>query len=486
MGWDAVGYQQDPMPTNVAVVAEQSARLQAVAGVIREQAARLRAAGSAPDWHSDAAERFRKAVEPLPGKLDTLAERYQKVGGALAEFGTVAAGTKAAAEQSRVDAEVAREDSQAAMRGLQAKAAWEEQARREAQTKSAANPGAPPVPPAPYTGPDWAGAKTQAEFRLQRAQNGAKDAVRRYNEAASHACSVIDGAIQDNMANDTSPFGWLKKGANWLAEHLPIEVISNLASTIAAGAALLTLFPLPGPWTAAFAIVAAAAAVVMVLCDVVQMLNKAYKEQPVTVWDFAGLAVDVLAAVPLVGGAISSSAKVLPRLAGAAARIDQFGRPLVAMERAAMAGGGVKNTLADMSANNKSLSDAFLQPGSMLWAGVGAAAGGGKLGGNKALNVINVADSDSRAGMALADGNDQVELEARARADASTFVPQAIPVPQGVVPPASPAPVRTSPFLRELIPPESPAHALAVPSFGPGETGARVQRLPVPTTTGRR
>jgi hypothetical protein len=485
MGWDAVGYPEDPMPTNVAVVAEQSARLNVVAGAIREQAARLRAAGSAPDWHSDAAERFRKAVEPLPAKLDTLAERYQKVGGALAEFGTVAAGTKAAADQARLDAEVAQEDCLAATRGLQARAAWEEQARREAQAKSAANPGAPPVPAAPYTGPDWAGAKTKAEFRLQRARDGAKAAVRRYNEAAAQACSVIDGAIQDDMANDTSPLGWLKKGGNWLAEHLPIEVISNLASTIAAGAALLTLFPLPGPWTAFFAGVAAAAAVVMVICDLVQMLSKAYKEQPVTVWDVAGLAVDVLAMVPLVGGAISSSAKVLPGLMGAAAKVEQFRRPLVAMERAAMAGGGVKNTLADMNAKGESLGDALLQPGSMLWAGAGAAVGGRNLGGNKPMNVVNVANSDSRAGMALADGNEQAELEARARADASTFLPRAIPVPQGVVPPASAAPVRRSPFVQEMQP-DSWAQSFALPSFGPGQTGARVHHQSVPTTTGRR
>jgi hypothetical protein len=377
MGWDVVGYQDEPIPTNVPVVTTETERLRVVQARIREQAARLRSAGDAKDsWKSDAADNFRKVVEQLPGQLEALADRYQKVAGALSEFASVAAGTKAVAEEGRAEAERAQAERHEIERLQRQKADAEIQARREADRINAANPGAP-VPPQTAAGPwSWRNLPAEREAainRLSAAVVKARGAVDRFHGAADQARRVIDGAINDSMANETGWWAAAKRGANWLTEHIPLEKIASIASTVAAVAGILALF-VPGPWSVAFAAVAFVAGAVALAANLVQMLAKSHRGESVELKDWIQLGLDVVAMVPA-AGTVAKAWKGYQGSMSLASTAFRGSRGIDLLEHGVNFAGGAKNTYFDVVDGKKDLGQALLDPGSVLWAGVGIGAG---------------------------------------------------------------------------------------------------------------
>lgn len=319
MRWDLVGYSSHPIPDDPAVVASQSERLRAVAASMRAQIDRMPTEDQAGSlvWDSDAAEGFRQVVAQLPRDLGKLEVRYERVAEALEGFYGVLVRTKGQAEEGVQRAARAQEAIEAARAGIERMAEHARAAQAAAdRINDAAEPGAPSASPEPWSGPDHHALLRAAEEDLARARSDVHAAVDAFRTGGDTAADAVASAADDDLKNDDSLWGSIKRVASDLADALPLEEIASMAGTIAAAAGVIAL--IPGlQWVG---VIAAVAGVVALLANVAIVADKKYRGEPVGFRDWLAVGVSVVGTgfgVAAIGARIG--ARISGRFAGRAA-----------------------------------------------------------------------------------------------------------------------------------------------------------------------
>jgi hypothetical protein len=298
MSWEAAGYPSEPITADPVAIETGADHLNTVARVLRDQAARLEqlATVDRTRWDSDAAAGFTTVVKALPGNLAQLATRYEKVAGALGALSGTVQAARAQAETGRLRAIAAADAVAAARAGV---ARMDDHGRQAIATADTVNaqrpPDQPPAVPEPWTGPDHHAALAAAERDLAVARQQVADAVRAFHDAAGTAAGVINGANRDDLANDESLFGDIKRAAKWINDRVPLQAISAVLTKVSAIAGMLSLLPIPGAQVLAG--VALAAAVGVLLCDSIAILAKMAEGGSFTAGDALTIGVDMVCVV---------------------------------------------------------------------------------------------------------------------------------------------------------------------------------------------
>ena len=299
MRWDLVGHGSHPIPDDPAVVANQVAHLRRIAASLETQLERLPTEDQAGSlvWDSDAAEGFRRVVAELPRDLGRLKTRYRAPSDALDTFRDRLVATKAEAEEGVRAAEIADDAIRAAEAGVER---MEEHARSAEDAadriNDAAEPGAPSAQPEPWSGPNHHAALDAARPRSSNEPaSGCTKRCGAFEDASDTTADAIGDAIDDDLKNDDSLWGSIKRGADWVVDNLPIAEIASIAGKIAAVAGVLSLIPIPIFQQLAW--VALGASVLVVGATAVVMLDKANDGEPITAGDWVtlGLAVGSVA-----------------------------------------------------------------------------------------------------------------------------------------------------------------------------------------------
>jgi hypothetical protein len=274
MGWEAVGRASAPIAAEPAVIAAQADHLGAVARVLRDQVAQLRqvnADSQALRWDSEAAEPFRQVVGHLPDDLERLATRYDTVAGALVAFNGTVRAARDRAEDGMRRASAAAAEVAAAEAGVLRMDDHGRQARAAADTVNAGRPpGQPAAVPEPWTGPDHHEGLRLAQRALAAAREQVDEAARAFHEAGAVAAAAVDRASHDGLEDNTTIWGRIEHAAGWVADHVPLKAIASVLAKVSAVFGLLSL--IPGPWSVAFAFVAAAAALAVFVCDLLSTM----------------------------------------------------------------------------------------------------------------------------------------------------------------------------------------------------------------------
>jgi hypothetical protein len=173
------------------------------------------------------------------------------------------------------------------------------------------------VTPEPWSGPDYNALLASAERQLAAAKDRVDGAVKRFKDASRHAAGGVNDANHDDLKNDTSLWGSIKRGAHWLAEHVPLEAIAGILSKVSAVFGIIALIPIPIVQEIAAAIALGAAGLTL-LADLVIQTNKSY-EGTFTWGDFAlTIGIDSVAFVASAGAFRAGSAA---RAATASSRV---------------------------------------------------------------------------------------------------------------------------------------------------------------------
>jgi hypothetical protein len=281
--WSVVGYGSDPIPDDPLIVLMQVDHINAVAQDLAQQVASLPGDGriDAIPWQSETGipGQFKEVVKKLPGDLDKLRARYEKVGAAVGDFQVTLANARAQARDNLTKAVAANNDIVAARAGVKQMNDFADQARQQAATQNSSAPaGTPPVDPQKWTGPPYDARLAAAQTAFGAAKGLIDDAVRQFHDASKTAAGAVNAASHDDLKNDTSILGSavhaVEAGAHWVSQHFPLEAVAGLLNKISAVAAALSFIPAIGEIAGAIALVAAAGALV---CDVLTAINAAYE-----------------------------------------------------------------------------------------------------------------------------------------------------------------------------------------------------------------
>lgn len=228
--WAVVGYGDDPIPDDPAVVTAQVEHIRAVAADLAAAVGSLPTAGQldAVEWRSEASaapDRFKAVVRALPEDLTRLHIRYARVGEAMARFGDALIRAKAHARANLAVAEAAERQIEAAKVGV---AQMREHVSQAAATVARLSSGSSPAgPPTPWTGPDWNAALAESERRLATARAEVDAAVRAFRLASAEAARAVAAASHDGLQNRRDLWGSIGhcvlSADHWVDAHVPLR-----------------------------------------------------------------------------------------------------------------------------------------------------------------------------------------------------------------------------------------------------------------------
>lgn len=311
MRWDLAGYDSHPIDGDAARVEACAAHLASVAANIRTQITRFDGLGSPEVWDTPAAPGFRQVVEDLPGKLDLVATRYEKVASALDGFHPALASARSDAEYWIGQAEAAQAEIERAEGGIQLMEDHEQQAQTAADTYNEAHPDQPDQDPEPWAGENYRATLSAAQSDLETAVSRVRSAVDGFNNSAGSTADAIRDASDDDLKNEGGLWGAIQRGARWVVENTPIAQITRILDAVAGVLGVLALalswVPIVGQVLAVAALVVGIAALLGHL-----VLFAAGEE---TGWDLA------LAVLGVVGGGLGRVAGRAVQVGGRAARV---------------------------------------------------------------------------------------------------------------------------------------------------------------------
>lgn len=219
-------------PTQIAALAKQ---LTGTAESLKTQADRLRSVDSEQFWKGDAATAFGALKQTLPPLLDKVVRRYSAVGAALAKY----APDLQQAQESGQRALQAYRDAKGQQQSAQAAVTQFDQLRQQAQQLNRPVDWTGPQPGAQADGANQAAANA---IRMMQAAMDTRDAV------ASTCSRRISDAIDDDLKNDTSLWGKVKKVGQHVVGALEkvAPVLRKVAAVLGVGAGLLGWVPMLG------------------------------------------------------------------------------------------------------------------------------------------------------------------------------------------------------------------------------------------------
>jgi hypothetical protein len=223
----------DPIPGDPSAVAAMAQHLATVAARIRAQVETLERLDAGDIWDSEAAQVFTAAQREVPGDLEALATRYERVSDVLDEFQAELAGAQHELDAALARARVAQADLEAADAGIARMEEWEEQACVEAEAGHA-DPAGLPVEPEPWWGEDHRAARADAEARLDSARADAAAAVERRDQAAGRATWAVDLVIGDALENDSGLISFVKGASDVLGYAGAVVGLASIAVPVLA------------------------------------------------------------------------------------------------------------------------------------------------------------------------------------------------------------------------------------------------------------
>jgi uncharacterized protein YukE len=303
---------RNPVVGDPARISSLAQQLNTTAETLKTQADRLRAVTTDQFWKGDAATAFTHIKDKLPPLLDKVVKRYGSVGEALAKY----APDLQHAQESAQRALQAYREAKGQQQTAQASATQYTQLQQQAQLQ-----GQPFV---------WAGANpdTQVEGASQAVGNAIRmmtDAMDTRDAVASTCSSRIRAAVDDDLKNDDSFWGKLKKIGKKIVDALEkiAPVLRKVAAVLGVAAALLCWVPVLGE------VLAGAALVVSAVSLAVDLTLKASGKDV----SWGDIAMDAVGVIPFGRAArLAKAARPAVEGAGAAAKaksLVQFGKSIL-------------------------------------------------------------------------------------------------------------------------------------------------------------
>jgi uncharacterized protein YukE len=296
-------------PARISALAQQ---LNGTAQALKTQADRLRAVTTEQFWKGDAAAAFTHIKDKLPPLLDKVVKRYGSVGEALAKYSP----DLQHAQESAQRALVAYREAKGQQQTAQTSAAQYTQLQQQAQQQ-----GRPLV----WTGANPGNAVQGANQAVGNAIRMMADAMDTRDAVASTCSSRIRDAVDDDLKNDDSFWGKLKKIGKKIVDALEkiAPILRKVAAVLGVAAALLCWVPVLGE------VLAGAALVVSAVSLAVDLTLKASGKDV----SWGDIAMDAVGVIPFGKAArLAKAARPAAEGAGAAAKakgLVQFGKDIV-------------------------------------------------------------------------------------------------------------------------------------------------------------
>lgn len=296
-------------PARIAALAQQ---FNATAATLKTQADRLRAVSTEQFWKGQAATEFMHIKEKLPPLLDKVVKRYGAVGEALAKYGPDLQHVQESAQRALL----AYREAKAQQQSAQTNAAQYTQLQQQAQVQNR---------PFQWTGTNPAAQVQGANQAVGNAIRMMADAIDTRNAVASTCSGRINAAVDDDLKNDTSFWGKLKKLGSKIVGALEkiAPVLRKVAAVLGVAAALLCWVPVLGEVLAGAALVVSAAALAVDLT-----LKAAGKKV-----SWGDVAMDAIGVIPFGKAArLAKAARPAAESAGLATKaksLVQFGKDIV-------------------------------------------------------------------------------------------------------------------------------------------------------------
>ena len=234
----------DPIPGDPDRVRDLARKLQSTSRAVKAQSNRLKNLETGW-WKGRAAERFEDKQKKLPPLLDDVSQRYDLVASALDSYYPDLENAQETSLDALTRAKAAEAAIEVAQQGIIAMQQHAFAQNALVSTHNAQNPTGPPAQPAPWTGPDWHAALQVAQEDMDAARALLDSAVTVRDEAAGRTAGDIASAIDDGLKNEGGFLGFVKRGAKFLVDALPLEELSTILSVVAAVLVVISLF-IPG------------------------------------------------------------------------------------------------------------------------------------------------------------------------------------------------------------------------------------------------
>jgi uncharacterized protein YukE len=296
-------------PARISALAQQ---LNGTAQTLKTQADRLRAVSTEQFWKGQAATEFMHIKDKLPPLLDKVVKRYGSVGEALAKY----APDLQHAQESAQRALLAYREAKGQQQSAQTTAAQYTQLQQQSQQQNR-----------PFV---WTG--TNPTTGVQAANQAVGNAIRMMTDAidtrdaVANTCSGrIRAAVDDDLKNDDSFWGKLKKIGSKIVDALEkiAPVLRKVAAVLGVAAALLCWVPVLGEVLAGAALVVSAASLAVDLT-----LKASGKDV-----SWSDIAMDAIGVIPFGKAArLAKAARPAAEGAGVAAKaksLVQFGQNIV-------------------------------------------------------------------------------------------------------------------------------------------------------------
>lgn len=331
-------------PARVSALAQQ---LNSTADILKAQAERLRAVSTEQFWKGDAATQFMHIKDKLPPLLDKVVKRYGSVGEALARYSP----DLQQAQESAQRALVAYRDAKAQQQTAQTTATQYTQLQQQAQLQNR---------PLQWTSADPRAQLSGANQAVGNAIRAMADAIEHRDTAASSCGGRIRDAINDDLKNDDSFWGKLKKIGKGIVDALEkiAPVLRKVAAVLGVAAALLCWVPVLGEVLAGAALVVSAASLAVDLTLKASGRNVSWGD----------IAMDAIGVIPFGKAArLAKAARPAAEGTGLAVKakgLVQFGKSILtnvgpAYKEIAAAGGEVLAGRATVSTIGRGAADEF-------------------------------------------------------------------------------------------------------------------------------
>jgi uncharacterized protein YukE len=296
-------------PSRIGALAQQ---LNGTASTLKTQADRLRAVSTEQFWKGDAATEFTHIKDKLPPLLDKVIKRYSAVGEALAKY----APDLQQSQESAQRALLAYREAKGQQLTAQTNATQYNQLRQQSVLQNR---------PFQWTGGDPTSQLGNANQAVSNAIRMMTDAMDSRDAAASTCGGRIRDAIDDDLKNDDSFWGKLKKIGKKIVDALEkiAPVLRKVAAVLGVAAALLCWVPVLGEVLAGAALVVSAASLAVDLTLKAAGRNVSWGD----------VAMDAIGVIPFGKAArLAKAARPAAEGVGAAAKaksLVQFGKSIV-------------------------------------------------------------------------------------------------------------------------------------------------------------
>lgn len=244
MNWEPLA-SSDPFPGDAQTVTALAGDQATIASLLDNQAASLeRYVSGDSDWTGAARDAFVRVSSELPGRLRTVAERYQTCADALYPFASSLQSVQADARVLLAQAQHAQDEIDRGKSGVQQ---MDQHARAEHNRLANADPADTTIRPNPWSGPNY----HEVLAAGQRALDDARRALDRLRDEFRSDARRAEDAIRDAakiLADDHSVLGRLKqakdyvvRSAQWVSDHA--EEIAKILDIASAVLGLLALIP---------------------------------------------------------------------------------------------------------------------------------------------------------------------------------------------------------------------------------------------------